>query len=112
MQLTDFTDSATAPALSPDGRVVAFIRGGEPFLSHGQIYVKVLPSGDAVRLTTNGNIKFAPVFTPDGSRVAYSELSRAGAVNSWDTFTVPVIGGESSRLLPNATGLVWLQPCT
>ena len=63
-QLTDFTDSATAPALSPDGRVVAFIRGGEPFLSHGQIYVKVLPSGDAVRLTTNGNRKFAPVFSP------------------------------------------------
>jgi Tol biopolymer transport system component len=109
-QLTDFTDSATAPALSPDGRVLAFIRGGEPFLSHGQIYVKVLPSGDAVRLTTNGNRKFAPVFSPDGSRVAYSELSRTGAVNSWDTFTAPVIGGEPSRLLPNATGLVWLDP--
>jgi hypothetical protein len=41
--LTDFTDSATAPALSTDGRMVAFIRGGSWFLTRtGQIYVKML----------------------------------------------------------------------
>jgi len=108
-QITDFTDSATAPALSPDGRMAAFIRGGEAFLSHGQIYVRVLSTGETVRLTNNGNRKYAPVFTPDGSRVAYSELSRTGTVTSWDTWTVPVSGGEPSRLLPNATGLVWLD---
>ena len=27
---------------------------------------------------------------------------------SWDTFTVPVLGGEPSRLLPNASGLTYL----
>ena len=32
-QLTNFSDSAVAPALSPDGRTVAFIRGGPSFLS-------------------------------------------------------------------------------
>jgi hypothetical protein len=30
-QLTDFTDSAVAPALSPDGRMLAFIRGAQWF---------------------------------------------------------------------------------
>src|SRR5215471_6690006 len=53
VQLTDFADSATAPALSADGRLVTFIRGDEAFLSRGQIYVKVLPDGDAVRLTNS-----------------------------------------------------------
>ena len=51
-QITNFTDSATAPSLSPDGRMVTFIRGGEAFLSRGQIYVKLLPNGESVRLPT------------------------------------------------------------
>jgi len=32
-KLTDFTDSAGSPALSPDGKILAFIRGGESFMS-------------------------------------------------------------------------------
>jgi hypothetical protein len=27
VQITNFSDSATSPALSPDGRMIAFIRG-------------------------------------------------------------------------------------
>ena len=51
-QLTNFTDSATAPSLSPDGRMVTFMRGDDVFLSSGQIYVKLLPNGESVQLTT------------------------------------------------------------
>ena len=57
VQLTDFTDGAVAPSLSPDGRMVTFIRGGESFLSTGQIYVKLLPNGEAVRLTSGASPK-------------------------------------------------------
>ena len=108
-QITDFTDFVTAPALSPDGRMVVFIRGGDAFLSRGQIYVKALPHGQPVQLTTSENRKFAPVFTPDGSRVAYTEVSLVGNDTVWETWTVPVFGGEPSRFLPNASGLVWLD---
>ena len=104
-QLTNFTDSARAPALSPDGRMVAFIRGGEYFQSRGQIYVKVLPDGQAVQLTNEPDLKYGPVFTPDGSRIAYTLLKPGG---SWDTWTVPVLGGQPTRLLPNASGLTWI----
>ena len=36
VQLTHFTDSAVAPALSPDGRMVTFIRGGEFFFGRAR----------------------------------------------------------------------------
>jgi serine/threonine protein kinase/dipeptidyl aminopeptidase/acylaminoacyl peptidase len=102
-QITDFTDSATAPALSPDGRMVAFIRGGDSCCvgGHGQIYVKRLADGESLQLTKDDAPKFAPAFTPDGSRVAYTTFP-------WDTWTVPAGGGTPARLLPNAFGLTWI----
>src|SRR5207244_9969052 len=87
VQITDFSDSATAPSLSPDGKMVTFIRGGESFLSRGQIYVKLLPNGESRQLTNVLERKYGPVFTPDGSRVAYTMVSPSG-LGSWDTWTV------------------------
>src|SRR5467141_1486553 len=89
-QLTNFTDSASAPSLSPDGRMVTFKRGDTSFLSPGQIFVKLLPNGESVQLTTSAGRKYGPVFTPDGSRVAYTQV----ASGAWDTWTVPVLGGQ------------------
>jgi len=108
VQLTNFTDGAVAPSLSPDGRMVTFIRGGEAFSSNGQIYVKLLPNGESVRLTSGATPKYAPVFTPDGSRVAYTDIAPNSSFGSWDTWTVSVLGGEPRRFLPNASGLTWL----
>jgi serine/threonine protein kinase/Tol biopolymer transport system component len=108
IQLTNVTDAAMTPSLSRDGRLVTYKRGVDPFLSVGQIYVKVLPDGDAIRLTDDPHQKYGPVFTPDGSRVAYTQLTPVGPSNSWDTWAVPVIGGLPTRLLPNASGLTWL----
>jgi DNA-binding winged helix-turn-helix (wHTH) protein/Tol biopolymer transport system component len=106
MQLTDFTDSAIAPVLSPDGRMVAFIRGNDWFLSPDEIWVKALPNGEPVQLTHDPRSKFAPSFSPDGSRVAYSATEPARS--AWLTVTVPVIGGEPQTMLRNAEGLTWL----
>ena len=104
IQLTNFSDSATAPSLSPDGRMVTFKRGGDSFLGPGQIFVKLLPNGESVQLTTSPGRKYGPVFTPDGTRVAYTNV----VSGEWDTWTVPVLGGQPVRLLPNASGLTWI----
>jgi serine/threonine protein kinase/Tol biopolymer transport system component len=103
-QLTNFTDSAVAPALSPDGRTVAFIRGGPSFLSNGQIYTKLLPNGESIKLSDGPDAKYGPVFSPDGLRVAFTWRKDGG----WDTWTVPITGGEPTRFLPNASGLTWM----
>jgi serine/threonine protein kinase len=108
VQLTDLSDSAVAPSLSPDGRMVTF-KVGENFLGNGQIYVKPLPNGESVQLTSGPLAKYGAVFTPDGSRVAYTQLETTQEGLSWDTLTVPVRGGEPTRLLPNASGLTFLS---
>ncbi|HSD72151.1 MAG TPA: hypothetical protein VLE54_05140, partial [Thermoanaerobaculia bacterium] len=103
-QVTKFTDSATSPALSPDGRMVAFIRGLDTFISPGEIYVKQLPDGEPVRLTDDGLGKMSPIFSPDGSRIAYTREPWP-----WDTWIVPVLAGKPSRWLPNSSGLTWID---
>ncbi len=109
IQLTNFSDSATAPTLSPDGRMVTFFRGGEYFLGNGQVYVKMLPDGESRQLTNDPYVKYSPVFTPDGSRVAYTEVFIAKG-HGFDTWTVPVLGGPPARLMANAAGLSWIGP--
>jgi serine/threonine protein kinase len=108
-QLTNFPDSVSQPALSPDGRLLTFIRGenSEDLTTSGQVYVKMLPDGEPKQLTNDTMTKMSPVFSPDGSRIAYTTRT---AHNEWDTWVVPVLGGEPRRWLPNASGLIWTGP--
>jgi serine/threonine protein kinase len=103
--LTNFTDSAVSPTLSPDGRMLAFLRGESTFQGPGDVYVKLLPDGEPVRLTQDGANKVGPVnFSPDGSRIAYTLLEKGGL-----TWSVPVLGGEPAPMLANAEGLSWIH---
>lgn len=103
VQITNFTDSATSPALSSDGRMLALVRGPDTFAGPGQIYVKLLPGGEPMQLTHDTMHKMSPVFSPDGSRIAYTVGVK------WDTWEVPTLGGEPHRMLPNASGLTWID---
>jgi Tol biopolymer transport system component/DNA-binding winged helix-turn-helix (wHTH) protein len=107
-QITNFTDSAVAPALSPDGRMVAFYRSNSWFLTPDQIYVKLLPDGEPVQLTNDSKLKYGVAFSPDGSRIAYTTYSPE-LTDEWKTFTVSPLGGEPSLFLSNAAGLSWLD---
>jgi len=102
VQLTQFPDSVHSPALSPDGRMLAFVRGPDTFLGTGQVYVKILPDGEPKALTSDDSMKLGPVFSPDASRIAYT------GSGAWTTLTVPVLGGEPSVMMANATGLTWI----
>ena len=105
VQLTKFPDSATQPALSPDGRTLAFIRGPGTFTTNGQIYVKRLPDGEPIPLTRDNSIKMSPVFSPNGARIAYTV--REG---NWNTWVVSPFGGDPRLWLRNASGLTWIHP--
>src|SRR5208337_1683680 len=103
-QLTFYTDSAVYPALSPDGRMLAYIRGEDAFFGAGDIYVKLLPNGEPRQLTHNREVqKMNPVFSPDGSSVAF------GTVDPWDIWEVSILGGEPRLMMKNASSLTWID---
>jgi len=103
-QITNFTDSAMSPALSSDGRMIAFIRTDSWWTTKDQIYVKMLPNGDPVQLTHDPRPKYGLSFSPDGSQIGYTV-----AQGKWDTYTISVLGGDPKLLLANASGLTWLD---
>jgi tricorn protease-like protein len=91
-QLT--TDPADAePAFSPDGRTIAFARGGDLY--------SVRPDGSGQRhLTSGSEIDSRPVVDPDGRFVVFER--RAGADAPADLFAVRVTGGGLHRLTSGA----------
>jgi DNA-binding winged helix-turn-helix (wHTH) protein/Tol biopolymer transport system component len=105
-QLTDFTDATSDPALSPDGHILAFIRGDSYFVSADPIYVKMLPNGEARMLTNDPRPKYGLAFSPDGSQIAYTVMGNT----VFATYAVSVLGGNPHLLLDNAAGLTWLDP--
>ena len=106
-QITNFTDAASHPALSPDGKILAFVRGPYSFAVRGDLYVKLFPDGQPVQLTHDNTLKMPPAFSPDGSRVAYAIFDNS---TSGKTVVVPVLGGQPQVLLSNASGLTWTDP--
>src|SRR5258708_19770283 len=87
--------------------MVAFVHGDSTFLAPGEIYVKMLPSGEPFQLTHDNRPKMSPVFSPDGSRIGYTALDGSFG---WDTWLVPVLGGTEQLWLPNASGVTWIDP--
>lgn len=63
----------------------------------------MLPSGEPVQLTHDGKFKLSPSFSPDNSRIVFS------VVEPWDTWEVPVLGGEPRLMLPNSSSLTWID---
>jgi Tol biopolymer transport system component len=84
-QITNDRGIEITPALSPDGKLLAYA-GGEP--DNTSIFVRQVSGGEAIRLARGR----APQWSPDGSRIVY--------VDSTQILTVPALGG-SSRLLVN-----------
>jgi|SRR5690349_11239572 len=101
VQLTNFTDESFDPAISPDGRMLAFLRGAGASV---QLYVRLLPDGEPVQLTHEESLKMYTTFSPDGSRIAYGTTGL-----NWQTWAIPVLGGQPQLLLSNATGLTWVD---
>jgi Tol biopolymer transport system component len=79
------------PSVSPDGRMLAFIRGSEQLAR--DIYVMKLPDGPVQRVTFNC-LAMSLAWTQDSSTIIFSS-SRNGALSLW---RVKETGGDPQRL--------------
>ena len=106
VQITHVTTAVRDPAFSPDGRMLAYVVQ-DPHGIDSQIFVQLVSGGRPQQLTRTPGRKAWPAFLPDGSQVAFTIT---GEEWKWDTWVVPVIGGDAPRLLlPNAHELQWIQ---
>jgi Tol biopolymer transport system component len=90
--LTSYVGQEFDPALSPDGRHLAFVWDGDG--SNYDIYIKSLPSGDAVRITTDPAHDLHPAWSPDGRDLAFLRVTPAGT----QILIVPSTGGPEHVL--------------
>lgn len=64
----------------------------------GDIWLVDRSGGTAQRLTTHPAREVFPVFSPDGSQVAFTRSNPTAGGLAWDIYVAPVSGGEERRI--------------
>lgn len=78
-------------AISPDGKTIAFTY-------QGNIFTVPAEGGRALQITTNQSYDTQPVWSPDGSKIAFASYRLGGA----DIFVVSKDGGAPVRVTTNS----------
>ena len=92
-QITSDSGLATTPAISPDGRLIAFASDRQT-AGNLDIWVQPLTAGARpIRLTTDAADDLAPSFSPDGGAIVFFSKRDGGGI-----YIIPALGGEE-RLL-------------
>jgi len=73
-------DGDWTPAVSPDGRQLAFVRGPEG--SVYDVYIVKLPDGTPRRITNDGRLIVGLTWSSDGSKIIFSS-NRSGSISLW-----------------------------
>src|SRR5437762_11930329 len=91
--LTSYPGRQITPAISPDGKQVAFAWDGEKG-DNFDIYVKLVNAGEPLKLTSNPAAEFAPAWSPDGRYIAFwREVS-----DHFEIWMSPALGGADRKL--------------
>ena len=92
------------PQISPDGRLLAFVRSGARYWGNQDVWVQAVSGGEARRLTS-GQYPYAWAlsWTPDGTEIVFSEFN----ASSGRMARVPLAGGAPQPVVgvgENAVG--------
>jgi Tol biopolymer transport system component len=101
-QVTREPEIEYMPAISPDGREVAYA-AGYPGAMH--IYLRDAAGGRALPLTADlGGSQDSPVWTPDGSRIVFTRYAVGGESR---VFAVPRMGGAAAPVGGAGVEVAW-----
>lgn len=94
VQISTGDASESYPALSPDGKRLAFSSRESSRVSAFHVTVRELPSGKPVQLTKGEGNDIAPVWSPDGGTLAFLRVLDGKR----ECVLIPADGGEERRL--------------
>jgi Tol biopolymer transport system component len=101
IRLTPFPGQKGPPALSPDGRSVAFSFAGPDDVGEPGIWVKAVDGSELRRLTrTPNSAEISPAWSPDGREIAFVRPGEG-------VFIIPAIGGSERKVSPSGTDVDW-----
>ncbi|MCI0490811.1 MAG: DPP IV N-terminal domain-containing protein [Blastocatellia bacterium] len=92
--LTRYPGIEIEPALSPDGDMLAFVWNGTAG-DNLDIYVKRVNTETPLRLTSDPSEDRAPVWSPDGRRIAFVRITE----NEAAIWIMPALGGPETKLI-------------
>jgi eukaryotic-like serine/threonine-protein kinase len=93
---------ARSPALSADGKMIAYIAGQADSVN---LYVSRVAGGERVRLTDDSALKDDPSFSPDGERVAFAR-QRPEAPRP-EICVIPALGGTPIPVIAAGRAPAW-----
>jgi len=102
--LTSFLGSENNLSFSPDGKFIAFCWGGEND-DNIDVYIQQIgSSGPPRRLTTDPAKDIHPVWSPDGTQIAFS---RVKSETDKATFIIPAEGGPERKIYSSPVKSIW-----
>jgi Tol biopolymer transport system component/predicted Ser/Thr protein kinase len=100
--LTALPGIQTQPALSPDGKQLAFVWNGEKQDNY-DIYIQLVGDATPRRLTTSPAFDYSPVWSPDALHIAFLRDTPAGA----EVIIIPAGGGAEETVRVSAAQCGW-----
>ncbi len=94
VQLSSGEQSEAYPAISPDGKRIAYSARESSKVSAFHVFVRELPSGKAQQLTRGEGSDVAPVWSPDGGTLAFLRVEEGSA----QCIVIPADGGSERKL--------------
>ena len=94
VQLSNGDESEAYPAISPDGKRIAYSARESSKVSAFHVFVRELPSGKPQQLTKGEGSDIAPVWSPDGGTLAFLRVED----ETTQCIVIPADGGTERKL--------------
>ena len=90
-KISQWNKSMDFPAISPDGRTIAFT---SPVEGYDQVFVMLTSGGEPLQLTRNESNKTVLNFSSDGNEIYFAQT-----LGNFEIWTIPTLGGTPKHLV-------------